>query len=271
VTTAQPHSDADFAYCAGESVRFAGDSAADRPASAAAAEPSIKGGLTTGPVRGRGAGLNPTNRFESLSLHVLGDHLDKVMEERVDAGGPTSGGQVITHVYRDSTRTVINHVDSPDVGLTWTINPYRGCEHGCIYCFARPGHEYLAMSSGLDFETKIMAKLDAPDILRRELANPRWKAEPIMMSGVTDCYQPIEAKLKLTRRIVEILAECRQPVTFITKSRLILRDLDLLTELHRHQAVSVAVSITSLDNQLAHTLEPRAASPRDRLWTVQRL
>ncbi|MBI1369195.1 MAG: PA0069 family radical SAM protein [Planctomycetes bacterium] len=226
------------------------------------------GVLADGPVRGRGAQLNPTNRFEKLSLHVLGEHLDQVAIER---GVDALGRQVRTQVYRDRTRSIINPVDSPDLPFKWSINPYRGCEHGCIYCYARPTHETLGLSSGLDFESKLLAKVDAPSLLRQELGRAGWKGEPIMMSGVTDCYQPVEAQLKITRGCLEVMAEARQAVSIITKSRLILRDLDLLTELNRHDAVHVAISVTTLDARLAGALEPRAASPRDRLWTIRRL
>ena len=226
------------------------------------------GTLTDGPARGRGAGLNPTNRFEKLSLSVLGEHLDRIAVERHDFA---DGRQVATEVYRDRSKTILNRVDSPDIGFKWTVNPYRGCEHGCVYCYARPGHEMLGLSSGLDFETRITAKPDAPRLLRKALAKPGWAGEPIVMSGVTDCYQPIESKLKITRGCLEVCADARQPVGIVTKSRLVLRDLDMLAELARHNAVRVAVSITTLDNQLAAKLEPRAASPRDRLWIVRRL
>jgi DNA repair photolyase len=222
-------------------------------------------GLISGPVRGRGAGLNPGNRFEDVRLHVLGEHLDEIAIEH------PHGTQVRTRVYRDSSRSILNPVDSADLAFKWSMNPYRGCEHGCIYCYARPGHEYLGMSSGLDFETKILAKLDAPEILRDELAKPKWRGEGIMLSGVTDCYQPIEAKLRITRRILEVCAEFAQPVNVITKNALITRDLDLLMELNKHHAVGAALSITTLDNKLAAKMEPRASSPKDRLAAVRAL
>lgn len=231
--------------------------------------------LPDGPVRGRGAGLNPPNRFERLSLHVLGEHLDhQRLETPGDPDAPAPGDrgrQVPTDVLPDHARSVINHVDSPDIGFQWSINPYRGCSHGCIYCYARPTHETLGFSSGLDFETKILAKFDAPRLLREELSKPSWTGEPIVMSGVTDPYQPVEAQLQITRRCLETFAEFRQPVSIITKSRLILRDIDLLADLARHNAVRVAISVTSLDNRLAARLEPRAAAPNDRLWTIRRL
>lgn len=221
--------------------------------------------MIDGPARGRGAGLNPGNRFEDVRLHVLGDHLDEVIAENPD------GTRVTTRVYADRTRSVINRVDSPDLPFNWTINPYRGCEHGCIYCYARPGHEYLGLSCGLDFETRIMAKHDAGPLLRAELAAKAWLGEPISISGVTDCYQPIESRLRITRAVLEVCAEFAQPVTLVTKSKLIVRDLDLLRELAAHRAAGAAVSITTLDNRLASIMEPRASSPRDRLATIGRL
>lgn len=216
-------------------------------------------------VRGRGAGLNPGNRFEDVRLHVLGEHLDEVMSENED------GTQVKTRVWHDRSKTLINRVDSPDLHFNWTINPYRGCEHGCIYCYARPTHEYAGLSSGLDFETIILAKHDAPELLRKEMSNPKWQGEPIMISGVTDPYQPIERELKITRRVLEVMVECRQAISMITKNRLISRDLDLLKELHAHRAVHAAVSLTTLDNGLASVMEPRASSPKGRLEAIRQL
>lgn len=229
------------------------------------AEREFQDALPEGQVRGRGAGLNPGNRFEDVRLHVLGDHLDDVLTENED------GTQVRTKVFRDRSRTLINPVDSADLHFKWTINPYRGCEHGCIYCYARPTHEYAGLSSGLDFETKILAKHDAPELLRRELASPTWHGEPIMISGVTDPYQPVERELKITRRVLELVAECRQPISLITKNRLITRDLDLLHELHAHRAVHAAISVTTLDHGLASTMEPRASSPKARIDAIRQL
>jgi DNA repair photolyase len=222
--------------------------------------------LPQGTVRGRGAGLNPQNRYEGYRLHVLGDELDRLAEEE----GP---GQVKTVVYRDSTRRIINRVDpnSADIGFKWTLNPYRGCEHGCVYCYARPDHERLGFSLGLDFETKIMAKAEAPTLLKKELGARRWIGEPIVMAGVTDPYQPIERRLEITRGCLAVMAECGQPVSFVTKNRLVRRDLDLLTELARYGAARVAVSITTLDKELAMRMEPRAAAPAERLETIREL
>jgi DNA repair photolyase len=226
------------------------------------------GRFVDGPVRGRGAGLNPPNRFERLSLEVLGEHWDHLATEtrRFE-----DGRQVATQVLRDYSRTVLNPVDSPDLPFAWTLNPYRGCEHGCVYCYARPTHETLALGCGLDFETRILAKPDAARLLRAELGRESWKGQAIVMSGVTDPYQPIESKLGITRGCLEVMVEHRQAVAIVTKSRLVLRDLDLLGELNRHQAAHVAVSLTTLDNALASKMEPRAASPSDRLWTIRRL
>lgn len=221
-----------------------------------------------GDGRGRGASASPGNRFESVQLSVDGEFMET---QRLEGEQPAA---LPTQVLPDHSRTVINRVDprkSPDIPFRWTINPYRGCEHGCVYCYARPTHEYLGFNCGLDFETKIMAKLDAPKMLRRELSAPKWRGEPIMMSGVTDPYQPIERKLKITRRILEIFAQHRQPVALITKNRLITRDIDLLSQLAKHQAVHAAVSVTTLDATLAATMEPRASSPADRLRAIMEL
>jgi DNA repair photolyase len=226
-------------------------------------------GLPTGPQRGRGAGLNPANRYEGHRLHVLGETYDRLAldDEGLDSGATP------TVVYRDQSKTIINRVDpnTADIGFKWTINPYRGCEHGCIYCYARPDHERLGMSCGLDFETQIFAKPEAPALLEKELARPSWHGEPIVMAGVTDPYQPIERKLGITRGCLQVLARCRQPVSFVTKNRLVQRDLDLLTELARHDAVRVAISLTTLNARLAGQMEPRAAAPSQRLATMQKL
>jgi DNA repair photolyase len=152
-----------------------------------------------------------------------------------------------------------------------SLNPYRGCEHGCIYCYARPFHEYLGFSAGLDFESKIMVKEDAPELLRRELSSPKWSPQVVFMSGVTDCYQPVERKLKLTRRCLEVLAEFRNPVFIITKNQLVTRDIDVLSELARHNAVSVWLSITTLDPEIRRVMEPRTSPPLARLAALREL
>src|SRR6059036_3269044 len=204
-------------------------------------------------VRARGAAENPPNRFEKISLERDPDWNDP------DEPAPQ------TQFFKDHSDSIINTNDSPDVGFEASVNPYRGCEHGCIYCYARPFHEYLGFSSGLDFETKIMVKENAPELLRRELSSPKWKPQVLAMSGVTDPYQPIERRLKLTRRCLEVLAEFRNPVGIVTKNHLVTRDMDLLQELATVQAAMVFVSVTTLDQHLAMRLEPRASLPRHRL------
>jgi len=176
-----------------------------------------------------------------------------------------------TQFYFDNSESILTRNDSPDISFTVGLNPYRGCEHGCAYCYARPYHEYLGFSSGLDFETKIMVKLRAPELLRRELASPKWTPQSISMSGVTDCYQPAERHFRLARQCLEICAELRQPIGIVTKNFLVTRDRDVLSELARWSATCVYVSITSLDADLAGKLEPRAARPEHRLNAVRLL
>ncbi len=216
-------------------------------------------------ARGRGAQINPPNRFEPVRLSVMGETLEEAAREHPD------GVQVETVVLEDRARTIINPVDSPDVGMKWTINPYRGCEHGCIYCYARPTHETFGLSCGLDFETRLFAKLDAPALLRRELARPGWRGEAITMSGITDPYQPVERRLRITRGCLEVMAECGQPVSIITKNRLVTRDIDLLAALAARGAAAVFISLTTLDAELSAKMEPRASSPRDRLRAMEEL
>jgi DNA repair photolyase len=212
-----------------------------------------------GAMKGRGASWNPQNRFETLAYVVDDD------AERDDSGAPR------TIYMRDPTRTIIATNDSPDVGFEASVNPYRGCEHGCIYCFARPTHEYLGFSAGLDFESKILVKEDAPTLLWDELNKKSWVPKTIAISGVTDPYQPIERKLGITRGCLAVLAEFRNPVGIITKNHLVTRDVDLLTELARYNAVRVFVSITTLDAGLARIMEPRTSSPELRLDAVRTL
>jgi DNA repair photolyase len=229
-----------------------------------------------GTLRGRGAGVNPINRFETLGVVAEEAYLDALARGEGDAGDESGGRgampcQVATSVLEDASRSVLNKVDSPDLPFGWTLNPYRGCEHGCIYCYARPDHEFLGLSSGLDFETKIFAKMDAPALLRKELASRSWLGEPIMLAGVTDVYQPVEADLRITRQCLEVMLEVGQPVTIITKSKLILRDLDLLRELARRNLMHVAISVTTLDHKLAAAMEPRAAAPKARIDVIRTL
>jgi DNA repair photolyase len=214
----------------------------------------------SGANHGRGASFNPGNRFEPL-------HLEPDPEDEHDPERPARK----TIYYRDTTQTIIAHNDSPDVGFESSVNPYRGCEHGCIYCYARPTHEYLGFSAGLDFESRIMVKEDAPELLAAELSSPRWKPQTLVMSGVTDPYQPIERKLQITRRCLEVLAKFRNPVGIITKNALVTRDLDLLGELASDQAAAVNISVTSLDPKLQRVLEPRTSTPRARLDAMMQL
>src|SRR3984885_5977714 len=207
----------------------------------------------------RGAPENPGNRFEKIHLEPDADW------------NPEDDPLPRTQFLVDHGKTAIAYNDSPDLGLGASVNPYRGCEHGCIYCYARPTHEYLGFSAGLDFEAKIMVKAKAPELLRVELSSPKWKPQTIVMSGVTDCYQPVERKLKLTRRCLEVLAEFRNPVAIITKNFLVTRDLDLLSELAKFNAASVTVSVTSLDPELRSLMEPRTSPPQARLNAIRKL
>ncbi|MEE9608093.1 MAG: PA0069 family radical SAM protein [Myxococcota bacterium] len=210
----------------------------------------------------RGASDNPPNRFERL----------RYAEEPEGAAGPAAEDSPLrTRFFRDPSRRILATNDSPDVGFDTSLNPYRGCEHGCTYCYARPTHEYLGFSAGLDFESRILVKEEAPELLRDALASPRWVPRVVALSGVTDPYQPVEARLGLTRRCLEVFAEFRNPVSIVTKSGLVVRDLDLLGELARVDAVAVYVSITTLDEQLRSAMEPRAATAARRLATVEAL
>lgn len=216
-------------------------------------------------IRGRGASWSPANRFEKL-------HLDVNDFDIVDAD-PDEGERPRreTQFFRDGTKTIITRNTSPDVGFETSLNPYRGCEHGCIYCYARPTHEYLGFSAGLDFESKIMVKTTAPDLLRAELESIRWQPQTLVLSGVTDPYQPIEKKLQITRRCLEVLAQFRNPVAIITKNQLVTRDIDVLRELATYDCAAVNVSVTSLDPTLQRVLEPRTTSPKGRLDAIAQL
>jgi DNA repair photolyase len=211
-------------------------------------------------ITGRGALENPTSRFEAIEV---------VPDPDPDWDEPERPNN--TKFFKDNSQKIITYNDSPDVGFAASINPYRGCEHGCIYCYARPTHEYLGMSCGLDFETKILVKTDAPQLLRKALSSKSWKPQVIAMSGVTDPYQPIERKLKLTRQCLEVLAEFRNPVGIITKNHLVTRDIDLLSQLASVQAACVFVSVTTLDEKLARVMEPRTATPALRLSAIREL
>lgn len=218
-------------------------------------------------LRGRGALENPAGRFETLQI----EQGDEAAFELDEDNQWIEKRRVKTQIFRDKSRSILSTNDSPDIGMDATLNPYRGCEHGCIYCFARPTHEYLGLSAGLDFETKLFAKPDAPRLLEEKLASKSWQPKTIFMSGITDPYQPLEKKLRITRACLEVLADFKNPVSFITKNHLVTRDIDLLSELALHQAVSVNLSITTLDRALCRVMEPRASTPPLRLKTVEML
>ncbi|HWB05303.1 MAG TPA: PA0069 family radical SAM protein [Verrucomicrobiales bacterium] len=212
------------------------------------------------PFDARGSSYNPKNRFERTEYVPDPEELED---------GPPDRPRTV--FLRDDSQSILAHNKSPDVGFETSINVYRGCEHGCAYCFARPSHEYLGFSAGLDFETRIVVKHNAPELLRAELSKPSWKPQVVAMSGVTDCYQPIERRLGLTRKCLAVFAEFRNPVGIITKNHLVTRDIDLLSELAKFNAVSVTLSVTTLDPELAKVLEPRASRPARRLAAIREL
>src|SRR5262245_7407138 len=211
------------------------------------------------PIHGRGSSSNPPNRFIPLYREAIPGWTEE------EDPAPR------TRFFRDDSRTILATNDSPDIPFTFSVNPYRGCEHGCCYCYARPGHEFLGLSAGLDFESQIFVKEDAPELLRKELASPKWVPQTVSMSGVTDPYQPIERRLQITRRCLEVFTEFRNPVGIVTKSALVARDRDLLGELAKFQAAQVYLSITTLDPELARNMEPRAATPAARLRAIREL
>ncbi len=229
-------------------------------------------------VHGRGAAENPPNRFERLHLVLDAPGEDPGHDAGKDAaecaagaGGCAHERPIATEYFHDTTRTIISRNDSPDVPFETSLNPYRGCEHGCIYCYARPSHEYLGFSAGLDFETKILVKPRAPELLREALSTRAWRPQVLALSGVTDPYQPAERRLEVTRRCLQVLAEFRNPVGVITKSAMVVRDIDALAELAAHGAGQVAVSITTLDEDLRRVMEPRTSTADARLEAVARL
>jgi DNA repair photolyase len=207
---------------------------------------------------GRGASYNPPNRFERLHLEPL-------------AGEEEDRPPVPTEFFIDSSRSILSKNDSPDVPFTYSINPYRGCEHGCIYCYARASHEFLGFSAGIDFESRILVKPDAPRLLEQAFRRKGWQPQPVALSGNTDCYQPVERRLKLTRACLEVFLKYHNPVSIITKSGMVTRDLDLLTRLAGLNLVEVTFSITTLDPDLARIMEPRASIPALRLDALESL
>ncbi len=238
--------------------------------------------------KGRGARVNPTGRFERARIepdldlvHDLDFDLREDLKDLNDLNDlegdrPSADFRDVepaprTEVIPDPSRTAITFNRSPDIPFDASLNPYRGCEHGCAYCYARPTHEYLGYSAGLDFETKILVKEHAPELLRRELSALRWKPQVVALSGVTDAYQPLERRLRLTRRCIEVFEEFRNPITIITKSALVARDIDLFRKLAEHEAISVMLSVTTLNSDLQRVLEPRASSALERLRAIEKL
>lgn len=217
------------------------------------------------PRKGRGAVSNMEGRYEVQTHEGFDDGWHREVEDEFQPPA------FVTEVTEERAKTILTRNTSPDIPFSVSLNPYRGCEHGCIYCYARPTHSYLGLSPGLDFESRIFAKVNAPDLLRRELAKPSYSPEPIALGVNTDAYQPCERKLRLTRRILEVLYECRQPAYLITKNALIERDLDLIAAMAKERLTAVTITITTLDHEVARTLEPRCASPARRLETVRRL
>lgn len=212
-------------------------------------------------TKGRGAGGNVTGRFESTQLE-----LDPV--EPVEGEEPRA---LRTTFLKDSARSILTYNKSPDIPFDTSVNPYRGCEHGCVYCYARPTHEYLGMSAGLDFETKILVKEDAPKLLRQELMKASYKPDVINISGVTDCYQPAERRFRLTRGCLEVLAEFKNPFTIITKNHLVTRDIDIIAPAAREGRAAVFLTVTSLNPDITAVLEPRTSRPSARLEAIQEL
>ncbi|HEX4147793.1 MAG TPA: PA0069 family radical SAM protein, partial [Pirellulales bacterium] len=215
--------------------------------------------------KGRGSHINPANRFLAVRVE---DDWEQVAE---DAEFLAAANRPAVEYLADASQTIVAENDSPDVPFRYSVNPYRGCAHGCAYCYARPGHEFLGLNAGLDFETKILVKHAAPALLRAFLARPSWRPEPITFSGVTDCYQPIERAYRLTRGCLEVAGEARQPIGIITKNALVVRDLDILQPMAAARLVHVNLSITTLDAALARTLEPRTSSPAARLRAIRAL
>src|SRR4051794_37664481 len=217
------------------------------------------------PIKGRGAAIQPANPY--LAVHVESD-LEHV---KWDAEYLTELSRPPTQYLVDESQSIVAENDSPDIGFRYSVNPYRGCSHGCSYCYARPGHEYLGMSAGLDFETKVLVKFRAAELLRQFLARPSWRAETIAFSGVTDCYQPAEQRFRITRACVEVAAEFCQPIGVITKNALVVRDIDLFAQLAEQGAVRVSLSIPTLDPTLARVMEPQTSPPEARLRALREL
>jgi DNA repair photolyase len=214
-------------------------------------------------AKGRGATTNPEGRFEKWARDGADDGWFQLPDE--------SPAKPKTVIAIERAKSIISHNDSPDIGFTQSINPYRGCAHGCIYCYARPTHAYLGLSPGLDFETRLFAKTNAAELLKEELAKPSYRCRPIAIGVNTDAYQPIEREHRITRSILEVVHEAKQPVFLITKSALIERDIDILAAMAKERLVSVTLSVTTLDNDISRRMEPRTSAPARRLQAIERL
>ncbi len=219
------------------------------------------------PLKGRGAASYVPGRFEVTTAHAQDDGWDSLHAR--DETDPAPHPE--TRVHEEQARSIVSRNDSPDIGFSQSVNPYRGCEHGCVYCFARPSHAYLGLSPGLDFETRLFAKTNAAERLRAEFSRKGYRCAPIALGINTDAYQPIERRYRITRALIEVMAECRHPFSLITKNALVARDLDLLAPLAAQRLVSVYFSVTTLDNRLAAKMEPRAAAPHARLRAMRAL
>lgn len=224
-----------------------------------------------GALKGRGSASYVTGRFEKTVAHAEDDGWGSLHDGATDDADPFEAPRLATEVREERARSVISRNDSPDIGFSQSVNPYRGCEHGCVYCFARPSHAYLDLSPGLDFETRLYAKTNAAERLRAELANPAYRCSPIALGINTDAYQPIERRYRVTRSLLEVFAECRHPVSLITKNAMVTRDLDLLAPMAEQRLVTVYFSITTLDNRLASRMEPRATAPHGKLRAMREL
>ena len=214
---------------------------------------------------GRGANLQTANRFERLHLELDYEQLDEQEQSELLTK------KVATEYFVDHSQSVVSENDSPDLSFRYSINPYRGCAHGCSYCYARPYHEFLGLSAGLDFESKIFVKPNAPELFRKWLSRKNWQCEPVNLSGITDPYQPVERQLRITRGCLEVAEQCGQPIYLITKNAMITRDVDLLSAMAEKRLMSVIISITSLDQSLIRVMEPRTSSPESRIETVRQL
>src|SRR6476620_8467555 len=212
-------------------------------------------------IKGRGAQINIPNKF--IRQHTVREHLESIDDWTIS--------DTATQYFEDEAKGIVNKVESPDVGMFYSINPYQGCEHGCIYCYARNSFEYWGYSAGIDFESKILVKQNAPELLRKFLMHPKWKPIPIMLSGNTDCYQPAEQKFRITRKLLEVCNEFNQPVGILTKNAWIIKDKDILEEMEKKKILSAMVSVTSFDDKLRRAMEPRTVTAKQRLKVIEEL